>query len=504
MAAIKQKPEFTLENAAWPALWIDSTGTIRCANQAALNTFGAAVEGDSSTLGAIWSAENTQTPETFLAHWERSPVKLASLGFRLKGGRSGMFPTYICSEVREGQRYFLLQFFPDTPAVSARAKPAESSQPAMDSGLAQKQKLDCALQLIRTVVLDFNNALTTILGHTSLVLGKMESDHPWRTSLVEVEKSAEKAAEIANDLAAFSRQDKDIHAATAGNLNDLLRRSVELFQPPRSPLLRWNLQLESRLCSANFDEAKMQQAFVKILENAVQAVDERGSITVQTSNLDIRESWRDGTALVAPGHYVCVEITDNGSGIPSEIMPRIFEPFFTTKNGHRGLGLAWVYGIVTNHGGNVAVVSQPEHGTTVRVYLPALKRIIKNKSFNHEELSGIETILFVDDDDLVLTMGQTVLSTFGYNVLVANNGQEAINIVAQAQESIDLVITDLVMPNMSGRELIDRLKQLAPGLRVICSSGFARPNNPEEDDLYLKKPFTSQELLQKVKHVLSN
>jgi two-component system cell cycle sensor histidine kinase/response regulator CckA len=360
------------------------------------------------------------------------------------------------------------------------------------------------MQLIRTVALDFNNALTSILGHASLLLGKVEPKHPLRGSLVEIEKSAQRAAEIASDLSTFSRQDKDAKAQSSGNLNDVLRRTVDIFRETQPESIQWKLDLQNRPFGANFDEAKVQQAFVKILENSVQAMDAFGTIFVSTRNLELTEPLKDGNAQLAPGAYLCVEISDTGKGIPPEVLPRIFEPFFTTRKsqGHRGLGLAWVYGIVTNHGGSVAVTSTVGKGTAVRMYLPAQKKVVHDP-VGDADLQGKETILLIDDEDLLLTMGEMVLTSFGYRVLKANSGMQALEIFQAKSSEIDLVITDLVMPQMSGREVIERLLRLSPGLKIICASGFVRPHSVEENKNYLQKPFASQDLLRKVRQVLS-
>jgi PAS domain S-box-containing protein len=495
---------FILDSASWPVLLIDGTGLVRRANQAAEVTFGLMVEGKTSFAERFWAPENPQSLPGYLEGCRAPRNPTATARFRIKDGSVVSYEVLASAVVWEGHRGYVVQLMPPVGSAAESAGPASSTGPmAPDATASQKQKLDCALQLIRTVVLDFNNALTSILGHTSLVLSKMDFSHPWHNSLVEVEKSAEKAAEIANDLAAFSRQDRDARSLEAGNLNDLLRRTVELFQTPKLPRLNWSLRLENRLYSASFDEAKMQQALAKILDNSCQAVSEGGNITILTRNLDIQEAWSDGSVALSAGNYVCIEIIDDGCGIPPEILPRIFEPFFTTKPNHRGLGLAWVYGIVTNHGGSVTVSSQVNQGTHVRIYLPASKRFVKDQTFNTDELSGAETILIVDDEDLLLTMGQMVLSSFGYNVLTANSGEKAIQIVSESPNQIDLVITDLVMPTMSGRELMDRLRSLAPHLKIICSSGYVRPSSEEESEIYLQKPFTSQELLRKVKQAFS-
>jgi nitrogen-specific signal transduction histidine kinase/CheY-like chemotaxis protein len=496
---MKSDVVFALENAGWPALMLDGTGTILRATQPAVRTFGPVLEGEAPRLSAIWAPENSTTAEQFLVQWERSPTPSVSLKFRVKGGGVCVFALSICSFIKDSQKFFAVQLLPENVPA-----PEDSKKQPTDS--SQKQKLDCALQLARTVSLDFNNALTTILGHTSLLLSQMEPKHPWRIPLMEVEKSAAKAAEIANDLGSFSRQEREPRGQAAGNLNSILQRSVELLQKSQKEQTEWTQQLERKLFSTKFDEAKMQQAFVKILENAVQALGSNGRVIIQSRNLELSEPAQDRNLRLAPGTYVCVEIADNGCGIPIEVLPRIFEPFFTTKKGdnHRGLGLAWVYGIVTNHGGGVAVSSQPEIGTSVRVYLPAERKIARDVSVDSTNLNGNQTILMVDDEDLLLTMGHTVLSAYGYKVLTANSGHKALEIFSQNKTPIDLVITDMVMPAMSGRELAEHLHRLSPETRILCTSGFVRPSpDSDEDSIYLQKPFTSQELLVKVKNALA-
>lgn len=502
----------TLESAAWPALLVDESGVIRATNDAGVRLFGPAVEGEPGLGASVWSPENDSSPELFLSRLKRTPVSVAPLKFKVKGGGTDRFRVYIAPVQRDGTRCHLLQLFPDAsqpapppkPAAAPEPKPVPAATANAEAVQAQKQKLDCALQLTRTVALDFNNALTSVLGHTSLLLGKMESDHPWRGSLLEVEKSAEKAAEIAHDLAAFSRQEKDQKTQISGNLNDLLRRSVELFRPPAFEDRSWALRFEKKIYTARFDEGKMQQACVKLLENAMQATQAGSTITVTTRNHSLSKPLQEGTLRLAPGHYVCIEIDDSGEGIPQDVLPRIFEPFFTTRKSppHRGLGLAWVYGIVTNHGGSVKVDSEPGVGTAVRIYLPAEKKIVREDSIAAEDLTGRQTILMVDDEDLLLTMGQTILSAFGYKVLTANNGLHALEVYRQNPKQIDLVITDMVMPGMSGRELMGNLLKLDPAMRIICTTGYVRSPQKDGEPDYLLKPFSSQDLLRKVKRAL--
>jgi signal transduction histidine kinase len=493
---MKSEIALGLENAGWPALLVNGAGIICGANPAAVKLFGPALESQPPRLSAIWSSENGRTAEQFLVHWELAPSPNLLLRLKGKDGLAAGYLVSVCCFGTDSQKYFVLQALPEAAQAT--------KDPASDAGAAQKQKLDCALQLARTVALDFNNALTSILGHTSLVLSKMEPAHPWRASLIQVEKSAAKAAEIANDLGTFSRQEKETRAQAAGNLNPLLQRSVQFFQQNAGPeAVQWTLQLDRKLFAAKFDEAKMQQALMKIIENAIQALRDRGRITVQTRNIELAQATQDRNVQLVAGAYVCVEISDNGCGIEPEVLPRVFEPFFTTKRGnHRGLGLAWVYGIVTNHGGGVAISSQAGVGTSVRVYLPAENRLVRDAGFAPDDLTGNQTILMVDDEDLLLTMGQTILSSYGYRVLTANGGQKALDILGQKDLTVDLVITDLVMPAMSGRELVEHIRKVSPDIRIICTSGYVWPAGQENDGTYLQKPFTSQELLLKVKETL--
>lgn len=503
---------FALENASWPALLVDPAGGIRAVSLGAKKFFGQILLTRPTLAQSVWSRENEQTVEEFFASFDDLVEKPFELRFKGRDGSTCTYQTHICPMSVEGESLFLLQIFrtqpdssPEPPVVQAGATtPARPADPVMDTSLAQKQKLDCAMQLIRTVALDFNNALTSILGHSSLLLGKLDAKNPLRGSLVEIEKSAQRAAEIAHDLAAFSRQEKDNKNQTSGNLNDVLRRTIEYFKETQPETIQWKLDLQNRPYAANFDEAKMQQAFVKILENAVQSMDAFGTIKISTGNLDVVDG-KDAEARLAPGAYVVIDIQDTGQGIAPDVLPRIFEPFFTTKKsaGHRGLGLAWVYGIVTNHGGTVTVTSEVNKGTTVHVYVPAQKRLVNDRVPDTGDLSGNQTILMIDDEDLLLTMGEMVLTSFGYRVLTANSGQKALEIFAQKSSEIDLVITDLVMPQMSGRELIERLRRLSPSVKIICASGFVRPPSTEEEQNYLEKPFASQDLLRKVKQVLA-
>jgi two-component system, cell cycle sensor histidine kinase and response regulator CckA len=485
---------FPLETAGWPALLVDQAITIYRANQMAVNVLGISLEGTSPPLSSVWAPENQVPADQFPAHWERAPVPTTTLKFKTRNGATLEYQACVSTVFKENQRLLLFQLFP----------------PGGEAALAQKQKLDCALQMARTVALDFNNALTTVLGHSSHLLNQLaqaEPNHPWRTALLEIEKAAGRAAEVADDLGTFSRQDKENrNAAPAANLNLLLHRVVEsLKQAARPNQVNWAVDLERQLYTAKFDEGKLQQAILKILDNAIESLPGDGRITVQTRNYEAAEPLQDGSARINPGTYVCVEIMDTGCGIEPAILPRIFEPFFTTKQGgnHRGLGLALVYGIVSNHGGTVAVTSQPGAGTAVRLYLPAERKFTQDQLVSGSQLSGTETVLMVDDEESLLTMGQSILSSYGYSVFTASSGKKGLEILARRDPVIDLVITDLVMPGMSGRELVEHIRAISPITRVIRSTGYVWPGAQNETDPVLQKPYSSQQLLSRVRQALA-
>ena len=492
---------FVLSAATWPALLVDDSAAVRRANAAAVEVFGSKVEGE-APLTNIWTSENGVEPLAFLQKVNAAQAFTAPLKLRGKGLALTSFTVSVCLIERGGTPFYLFQLFPGAPTNGPVR--SSDSKGSVEINLAQKQKLDCALQLTRTVALDFNNTLTAILGHATHVLGSAEMNSPWRTSLMEIEKAAERAAEVANQLAAFSSEQKDAFAQTTGNINNLLRRTVELFQTPQYNALAWAPQFEPKIFTVNYDEAKMQQAFVKILENAVQAVPPDGRITISTRNLELSAPTQDRTAHLMPGTYVCVEVSDNGCGVEPAVLPRVFEPFFTTKYGHRGLGLAWVYGIVTNHGGGVSISSQLSQGTSVRVYLPAVKKVVEEKIITDDELKGKETVLVVDDEEMVLTMSEMVLKSRGYRVLTAGTGEKALKVFADTKSLIDLMITDMVMPKMNGRELIEKVRVVSPATRIVCATACSRSMVIEKQLDFLTQPFTAHQLLLKTREALSS
>jgi len=401
MSETDKKISFLLENAAWPVLVVDDSGVVREANYRASTTFSVTITLGATNLSGMWGDRNPWNAASFLAQWKASQ-SLVDIGFKFKDGGDVTVPTSIALSTHDGQRHFVLQLL--RPVSGAKGGAAAGSRD--DS--AQQQKLECALKLARTVALDFNNALTSILGYTSLMLHRSEASHPWRDNLMEIEKSAEKAAEVAHDLATFSLEERNLKDESAGNLNELLRNTCAILRTTAPEGINWNHDFDKGLFHVKFDEAKMQQVFIKLLENSVQAMEEgSGIINIKTASIrndSVLDPEEAGLQVSQP--LVRVEISDDGVGIAKDSLSRVFEPFFTTKEGHRGLGLAWVYGVVTNHGGSVLVSSVEGEGTKARIYLPAQSTTVENDGEDDTELEGSQTILMVDDEELLLTMGR--------------------------------------------------------------------------------------------------
>jgi signal transduction histidine kinase len=545
--SVKTKDSFPLDGAKWPVLVVDLTGKVHRCNQAVRSQLSASGK-DIGHLEEVWTPENGCSAADFVKRVAAASIPTFPLRLKTKAdGELKPFTTHICHIQEQDRKLTVLQFHGRKTAVSgttmmAREAVANAAEPAPVAAAAAAQpatpppvetaalaggsdaladgeipldpmlsasdqrKLMCALQLTRTVAMDFNNALTSILGHTTHLLNKVDEGDPNRNSLEQIERSVERAAQVAFDLAAFSREEKEMYPAAAANLNKLVRRVVDQYKLKTAAEVSWRTSLDTKLHSATFVEAKMHQAVEKVLDNAVEAVGDSGTLTVSTFNKVFEAETYDGYAKIVPGVYVCLEINDSGIGIPDNKLPKVMDPFFTTKEGHRGLGLAWTYGLITNLSGCIAVVSEPGQGTTVRIYLPAGGvEDVEDLYESDDELRGEQSVLIVDDEELLRTMGEMVLSSYGYDVMTAANGRAALDLLeTEGTPAVDLVVTDLVMPHMDGYALIENLKKHKPDLKIICCSGNFRPSNKELGITYLQKPFDSMDLLRAVKKVLSS
>jgi len=389
-----------------------------------------------------------------------------------------------------------------------------SEQRALETKFAQSQKMQAVGQLAGGVAHDFNNLLTVIIGNSEFLLMRHQAGDPSFKEINEIHQNALRAATLVGQLLAFSRKQtmqpkvlvvRDVVSELAQLLRRLLREGVEL-----------RLDQQGDVWPVHADEAQLSNAIINLVVNARDAMPKGGTVTITTANEPISTPTTLGTAIMPAGDYVRIDVQDTGVGIAKEHIGKIFDPFFTTKpvGQGTGLGLATVYGIVKQTGGFITVDSEVGRGTTFRIYLPryhadpnAVISIEPERA--PRDVTGQDTILLVEDEEAVRSFAARALKLRGYQVLEASGGEEALEIVRGASSPIDLVITDVVMPNMDGPTLVRALKKEKPEIAVIFMSGYAeeafRRNDENAADIhFLPKPFGLKQLAAKVKDVLSS
>jgi two-component system, cell cycle sensor histidine kinase and response regulator CckA len=379
--------------------------------------------------------------------------------------------------------------------------------------LVQSQKMEAVGRLAGGVAHDFNNILTAISGFGEFALAELGPDAAAARSDVEqVLAAANRAGALTRQLLAFSRQ--QVLQPRVLDLNEV----VSGVSPMLARIIGEDINLVSkvngRLGTVKADPNQLEQVLVNLVVNARDAMPGGGTVVIETANVDLDAEYASARDGVTPGPHVMLAVTDTGVGMDSATRSRVFEPFFTTKDPGKGtgLGLATVYGIVKQSGGTVEVYSEPARGTTFKVYLP--RSAGQSYEARHTPPvnavvapNGMATVLLVDDDEFVAATARRALERMGYRVLSAANGRQAIDVVTRHTEALDLVITDLVMPEMGGRELARRLLAARPTVRVLYTSGYtAEAMNQqavlEPGDAFLGKPFTPDALLRHVQAIL--
>jgi len=378
----------------------------------------------------------------------------------------------------------------------------------LEEQLLQAQKMEAIGTMAGGIAHDFNNLLMGILGNASLILSETSANYPYHTEIKNIEQYAQNGAHLTRQLLGFARGGK--YELIPTDLNRLVKKTAEMFSHTRKEIRIYE-KYEANIRAVNVDQGQIEQVLMNIYVNAWQAMPGGGDIYVQTENITLDENNAQSYGM-KPGNYVKLSITDTGIGMDESTRQRIFEPFFTTKELGRGtgLGLAAVYGIIANHDGSIRVYSEKGKGTTFIIYLPTTeKRIPKEKKLPEEFFEGTETILLVDDEDMVSGIGKRLLERLGYNVLVASSGKEAIEMYEKNKDKIELVILDMIMPGMGGGETFDRLKTIDPGIKVLLSSGYSIDGQAAQIMArgckgFIQKPFNLKDLSQKVRSILDN
>ena len=380
----------------------------------------------------------------------------------------------------------------------------------LEDQLRQSQKMEAIGQLAGGVAHDFNNLLTAINGYSSLALQRIEDNHPLRSYLEEIKKAGDRAANLTRQLLAFGR--KQILQPLPINLNDIVTDMNKMLRRLIGEDVELTAKLDPALKNIKADPGQIEQVLVNLVVNARDAMPKGGHLTIETASVELDQEYARRRVGVLPGSYVMLAVSDTGMGMNPETQERIFDPFFTTKEKGKGtgLGLSTVYGIVKQSGGNIWVYSEAGRGTTFKVYLPELEIASAKTDTAVVEApmpSGSETILLVEDEDVVRGLAATILEQSGYKVLTASRGEEAIRLCLQRAEPIHLLLTDVVMPETSGKEIADRLRELLPGLSVLFMSGYTDEAIVHHGVLdsnveFIQKPFTPAALVRKVREVL--
>ncbi|HUE82030.1 MAG TPA: PAS domain S-box protein [Pyrinomonadaceae bacterium] len=388
---------------------------------------------------------------------------------------------------------------------------AEEALEKTEEQLRQSQKLEAVGRLAGGIAHDFNNLLTVIIGYSDLISSKGGLDARVTERVEEIHKAAVRASSLTRQLLAFSR--KQVLKPQVLDLNEL----VEGLSKMLSRLIGEDVQiinsLGAGLGKVNADPGQIEQILINLAVNARDAMPDGGQITIKTANAELDQAYSDMHMAIKPGHYVMLAVSDTGLGMDAATRERVFEPFFTTKEVGKGtgLGLSMVYGIVKQSGGNIWVYSEPGHGATFKIYLP----LITEESFVNAPIEGTEslvtkateTILLVEDEEMVRKLARDILESRGYRVLSAQNGEEAMTLCQTHREEIQLLLTDVVMPKMNGKKAAEAIMALHPEIVVLYMSGFTDDAIVHHGVLhpgmnFIEKPFTAEVLARKVREVL--
>jgi len=395
-------------------------------------------------------------------------------------------------------------------AFRAERKKADEEREKMELQMRAAQRMETVGRLAGGVAHDFNNLLTVIQGYARFLHDDFREGDPAREDTDAILNAAERAARLTSQLLAFSR--RQVQELRVVNLNEMVAELDKMLRRLIAEDIELVTKLSPDLGRVKVDITQMEQVLMNLVVNARDAMSGGGKLTIETSEAQLEETYGAAKNVeVPPGHYVMLAVTDTGTGMDKETQSQIFEPFFTTKEKSKGtgLGLSTVYGIVKQSGGYIWVYSEPGQGTTFKIYLPLVEEEATREASSRPaaDLRGSETILVVEDDEPVRKVAVRILQRHGYQVLEAGNGGDALLLCEQHDGPIHLTLTDIVMPQMSGRELAKRLAAVRPEMRVIFSSGYtdnavAHHGVLDEGTVFLQKPFSSDALVRKVREIL--
>jgi two-component system cell cycle sensor histidine kinase/response regulator CckA len=493
-----------LDNTLDAIIGIDEQGIVSMINRAGETMFG---RSESEVIGnnvrMLMPAPYHAEHDGYLANYlGTGDPKIIGIGREVSGLRKdgSIFPMDLAvTEFRLDNQRFFVGIVRD---VSDRKK--------LERQLRQSQKMEAFGQLAGGVAHDFNNLLTVISGYSDLLLTVLPPADPNREMISEIRRAGERAASLTRQLLAFTRQ--QVLEPRVIDLNAAIRETETMLHRLIGEDVQFTIALHKKISSVKVDPGQIEQVIMNLAVNARDAMPHGGQLTIETSDVELLDEYVAEHPDTRPGRYVMLAISDSGSGMAPEVKTRIFEPFFSTKGGKgTGLGLAVVQGIVKQSGGSIEVYSEIGVGTTFKIYLPAVAGLRETEVDQSSGRShrGSETILLVEDEDAVRDLAVVALQGFGYRLLTASSAAAALQLMATHRDDVHLLVTDVVMPEMSGRKLAESLKAAYPDLRVLFVSGYTddavvRHGVLQANVAFLQKPFTPGSLARKVREVLDH
>ena len=445
-----------------------------------------------ATIAGIVAGSQTSAITTLVRHRQGSwiPVESASSAIRGDGGEIEM----ILASLRD---------------ISER-KLAEAARELLEEELRQAQKMEAVGQLAGGIAHDFNNLLTVIRGYTYILLSRLGREAEGSGELAEIGRAAERAAQLTGQLLAYSR--KQVLEPRVLDLNRVVTKIQAMLGRLIGEHIEFSTALAEDLGSISADAGQIEQIIMNLVVNARDAMPEGGTLLLETGNLTLAELSTDRRPDMPPGDYVVFAVSDSGQGMDAATVARVFEPFYTTKarGEGTGLGLATVYGIVTQSGGYIEVESEPGLGTSFRIYFPRVAEeaeAFSPKPPDERPLIGSETILLVEDEETLRRVGRQMLEMYGYTVLLAADGAAGLELAQNYPDLIQLLMTDILMPKMGGIELAERLSTLRPELKVLYTSGYNDSGSSlqrVEGARYLQKPYAMEELARTLRELLDS
>ncbi len=383
---------------------------------------------------------------------------------------------------------------------------AEREKKKLEKQLQLSQKMEAIGSLAGGIAHDFNNVLMGMQGNASLMLFDIDESHPHYKKIKSIERYVENGSSLTRQLLGFSMGGG--YEVRATDLKELIKRTSSMFGRAKKEI-KIHTNFLKKIWTVEVNQGQMEMVFLNLYINSLHAMPEGGDLHLLSENVVIDEGSA-GNLKLKQGEYVKVSVVDTGTGMDKEIQEKIFDPFFTTKEKGRGtgLGLASASEVIKNHGGLIDVYSKKGKGATFNIYLPASdKKVIQEKELTRKILKGTETILLVDDEEMIIEVNQEILKALGYKTMIARSGKEAVETYKNNRDKINMVIMDMIIPGMSGKEVYDNLKKIAPEIKVLLSSGYSISGQAAEIlergcNGFIQKPFKLRELSVKIREVL--